>query len=132
MQQCPRRGPSPRRPVRPRRPGTGCREVRSSTPTRAYAPADPTTRPRSDPKCREWGSSTLATPPRRSKTGPMDVPRDPPDAVDKPGDHGSREADWLTWKHTTVDGRPAAYGEAGEGPPVVFLHGWGLDHKAYK
>jgi pimeloyl-ACP methyl ester carboxylesterase len=24
------------------------------------------------------------------------------------------------------------YGEAGEGPPIVFLHGWGLDHKAYK
>jgi pimeloyl-ACP methyl ester carboxylesterase len=62
----------------------------------------------------------------------MDVPRDPPDAVGKPGDPGSREADWLTWKHTTVDGRTAAYGEAGEGPPVAFLHGWGLDHKAYK
>ena len=24
------------------------------------------------------------------------------------------------------------YGEAGEGPPVVFLHGWGLGHHAYK
>jgi pimeloyl-ACP methyl ester carboxylesterase len=31
-----------------------------------------------------------------------------------------------------VDGRPAFYGEAGEGPPAVFLHGWGLDHKSYK
>jgi len=26
----------------------------------------------------------------------------------------------------------ALYGEAGSGPPVLFLHGWGLDHKAYK
>ena len=43
-----------------------------------------------------------------------------------------REAGWLEWKRTEVDGRVAVYGEAGEGPPVVFLHGWGLDHKAYK
>src|SRR5271166_5115077 len=45
---------------------------------------------------------------------------------------GPRGADWLTWKRTTVDGRVALYGEAGSGPPVLFLHGWGLDHKAYK
>ncbi len=43
-----------------------------------------------------------------------------------------REASWLEWKQVTVDGRPALYGEAGEGPPALFLHGWGLDHKAYK
>ena len=43
-----------------------------------------------------------------------------------------READWLTWKRTEVGGRSAVYGQAGEGAPVVFLHGWGLDHKAYK
>ncbi len=48
--------------------------------------------------------------------------------VDGAGDH----ADWLRWKETTVDGRPAVYGEAGEGTPVLFLHGWGLGHKAYK
>lgn len=41
-------------------------------------------------------------------------------------------ADWLTWKRTTVDGRTALYGEAGTGPTVLFLHGWGLDHKVYK
>ncbi|HVA05192.1 MAG TPA: alpha/beta hydrolase [Acidimicrobiales bacterium] len=41
-------------------------------------------------------------------------------------------AGWLTWKETVVDGRPAIYGEAGTGPPVIFLHGWGLDHRAYK
>jgi len=38
----------------------------------------------------------------------------------------------LEWKRTTVDGRPAEYGEAGTGAPALFLHGWGLDHKAYK
>ncbi len=43
-----------------------------------------------------------------------------------------REAGWLDWKRTTVDGRAAVYGEAGSGPPALFLHGWGLDHKAYK
>ena len=41
-------------------------------------------------------------------------------------------AGWLDWKRTTVEGRPAVYGEAGSGAPAVFLHGWGLDHKAYK
>jgi len=39
---------------------------------------------------------------------------------------------WLTWKEVKVGGRRAAYGEAGEGPAVLFLHGWGLDHRAYK
>ena len=38
----------------------------------------------------------------------------------------------LRWSRTVVQGRPAVYGEAGEGPPVVFLHGWGLGHHAYK
>lgn len=31
-----------------------------------------------------------------------------------------------------MKGRPAVYGEAGQGPPVVFFHGWGLGHHAYK
>lgn len=43
-----------------------------------------------------------------------------------------RGAGWLTWKRTTVNGRTAMFGEAGAGWPVLFLHGWGLDHKAYK
>lgn len=38
----------------------------------------------------------------------------------------------LVWQRTTVQGRSAGYGVAGEGPPVVFLHGWGLAHHAYK
>ena len=31
-----------------------------------------------------------------------------------------------------VDGRPASYGVAGDGPPIVFLHGWGLSHRTYR
>ncbi|MDP1794823.1 MAG: alpha/beta hydrolase [Acidimicrobiales bacterium] len=38
----------------------------------------------------------------------------------------------LHWHRIKVDGRPAVYGAAGEGPPVIFLHGWGLGHHAYK
>jgi hypothetical protein len=30
-----------------------------------------------------------------------------------------------------VSGRMTMYGEAGTGSPVLFPHGWGLDHKAY-
>lgn len=37
----------------------------------------------------------------------------------------------LRWHRTTLDGRAAFYGDAGDGPPVVFLHGWGLTAKAY-
>ena len=38
----------------------------------------------------------------------------------------------LTWSTTTVQGRPARYGTAGEGPPLLFLHGWGLGYRSYK
>jgi len=31
-----------------------------------------------------------------------------------------------------VDDRPAAYAVAGEGPPLVLLHGWGLAHRTYR
>ncbi|MBW3662434.1 MAG: alpha/beta hydrolase [Actinobacteria bacterium] len=37
----------------------------------------------------------------------------------------------LRWHRTTLSGRAAFYGEVGEGPPVVFLHGWGLTARAY-
>jgi len=62
----------------------------------------------------------------------MDISVVPAEPEGDPVDPESREAGWLTWKRTEVDGRTALYGEAGEGPPVLFLHGWGLDHKAYK
>lgn len=38
----------------------------------------------------------------------------------------------LEWKTCTVEGRRAAYGEAGTGEPLVFLHGWGLGQRSYK
>lgn len=41
-------------------------------------------------------------------------------------------SDHLVWKSTEVDGRTALYGEAGEGIPLVFVHGWGLGQHAYK
>jgi pimeloyl-ACP methyl ester carboxylesterase len=35
-------------------------------------------------------------------------------------------------KRTWVQGRPAAYSVAGEGMPVLLLHGWALAHHTYK
>jgi pimeloyl-ACP methyl ester carboxylesterase len=43
-----------------------------------------------------------------------------------------RRASWLRWDTMEVRGRTVEFGEAGSGPPLLFLHGWGLDHKAYK
>lgn len=37
----------------------------------------------------------------------------------------------LRWHRTTLDGRVAFYGEAGDGPPLVFLHGWGVSSRSY-
>lgn len=54
--------------------------------------------------------------------GPTDPSRDPP----------STREHWLSWKRVEIDGKVAMYGEAGSGPPVLFLHGWGLDHRVYK
>jgi pimeloyl-ACP methyl ester carboxylesterase len=41
-------------------------------------------------------------------------------------------ADRLVWRRTTVAGRAALYGVAGEGLPVLFLHGWALGQHSYK
>jgi pimeloyl-ACP methyl ester carboxylesterase len=46
-------------------------------------------------------------------------------ASDPPRDH-------LIWRETTVEDRPAMFGQAGEGLPVLLLHGWGLAPHAYK
>jgi len=40
--------------------------------------------------------------------------------------------DDLVTTQTLVDGRPARYASGGRGLPVLFLHGWGLDHRAYE
>ena len=37
----------------------------------------------------------------------------------------------LRWHRTTVDGREVFYGDVGAGPPVIFVHGWGLTSRAY-
>jgi pimeloyl-ACP methyl ester carboxylesterase len=37
----------------------------------------------------------------------------------------------LRWHRTTLDGQAAMYGDAGDGPPVVFIHGWGLSARSY-
>lgn len=38
----------------------------------------------------------------------------------------------LTWGRLRVDGRQAAYGRAGSGPVIVFLHGWALSNRTYR
>jgi pimeloyl-ACP methyl ester carboxylesterase/predicted amino acid-binding ACT domain protein len=38
----------------------------------------------------------------------------------------------LEWRMTEVDGRRASFAVGGRGLPVVFLHGWGLGHRAYQ
>jgi len=38
----------------------------------------------------------------------------------------------LAWTTLTAEGRTYRYGRAGEGPPLLFLHGWGLGYRAYR
>lgn len=38
----------------------------------------------------------------------------------------------LHWGGTAVEGRTARFATAGDGPPVVLLHGWGLTHRTYR
>ncbi|MGB0114089.1 MAG: alpha/beta fold hydrolase [Ilumatobacteraceae bacterium] len=40
--------------------------------------------------------------------------------------------DELVTHETTINGQRAVYGLGGRGLPVLFLHGWGLDHRAYQ
>lgn len=39
---------------------------------------------------------------------------------------------YLARRTVEVGGRAAAYGVAGDGPPLVFLHGWALTHHTYR
>ncbi|TMM16241.1 MAG: alpha/beta hydrolase [Actinobacteria bacterium] len=57
---------------------------------------------------------------------------DRPSALGNLADDGKRARCHLEWARTTVSGRPACYGVAGTGRPVVFLHGWALGQHAYK
>ena len=38
----------------------------------------------------------------------------------------------LEWKRVTADGRAYHYGVAGDGLPLLFLHGWGLGYRSYR
>lgn len=38
----------------------------------------------------------------------------------------------LSWTSTEVCGRTVKYGTAGEGIPVLFIHGWALGNRSYK
>ena len=40
--------------------------------------------------------------------------------------------DELVTASVVVDGRRVSYAAGGRGLPVLFLHGWGLDHEAYR
>lgn len=41
-------------------------------------------------------------------------------------------SDVLSWRQVDVDGVPTRYAVGGEGPPVLFLHGWALGTRAYR
>ena len=38
----------------------------------------------------------------------------------------------LRWATTTVSGRVASFAMGGEGPPLLFLHGWALGYRSYQ
>lgn len=38
----------------------------------------------------------------------------------------------VAWRRAHVEGRSVPYGVAGDGMPVLFLHGWGLGHQTYR
>lgn len=38
----------------------------------------------------------------------------------------------LSWRQESIDGRPVVYGVVGDGPPLLFLHGWGLGYRSYR
>ena len=60
-------------------------------------------------------------------------PDEPDDRASSSSDRGggSPTAATLRWHRTTLDGRVVVYGDAGDGPPVVFVHGWGLSARSY-
>jgi pimeloyl-ACP methyl ester carboxylesterase len=52
--------------------------------------------------------------------------------AEEPATAGRVRAAPVVWKRTWVGDRPAFYGLAGEGMPVVLLHGWALGHHTYR
>lgn len=51
-------------------------------------------------------------------------------SADRPADGPALDLA-LRWHRSTIDGRAVVHGEAGEGPPILFLHGWGLSARSY-
>ncbi len=49
-----------------------------------------------------------------------------------PGSAGRARSDELVTNRVSVDGRTVSYASGGHGLPVLFLHGWGLDHESYR
>ena len=45
---------------------------------------------------------------------------------------GRGARDDLAWERGEVQGRPASWCAGGDGPPVVFLHGWALGNRTYR
>lgn len=43
-----------------------------------------------------------------------------------------RTASRLAWERAEVEGCGVVYGVAGDGPPLLFLHGWGLGYRSYR
>jgi pimeloyl-ACP methyl ester carboxylesterase len=44
----------------------------------------------------------------------------------------TRDSRAVTWSNVVVDGHRVNYAASGEGPPALFLHGWGLRPNAYR
>ena len=62
-----------------------------------------------------------------------DARPEPEEPAEQPdGGAPNRGVGPVVWKRTWVDDRPALYGVAGEGMPVLLLHGWGLGQHSYK
>ena len=53
-------------------------------------------------------------------------------AVQGSGIRSRPRADQLVPGRVEVDGRAVSYASGGQGLPVLFLHGWGLDHESYR
>ncbi len=49
------------------------------------------------------------------------------DTGEQPGGRRPR----LAWCQAETDGRPVTYAVAGEGPVLLFLHGWGLGYRSH-
>lgn len=43
-----------------------------------------------------------------------------------------RAADPVGWRHADLEGTEVTYATVGQGPPIVFLHGWGLTPDTYR